>query len=124
MSHAPTPDPRLEHAKAVLAGLLSETWQPVDPERIFRDEILQALATLEALEYTAFALVKSRLKRAKISLRDLQKSLDRFRPTLHIVRDEESSAETGTAGSYLDDAPLPDLVIPPPYVPSTPTNYP
>jgi putative DNA primase/helicase len=115
MSQAPVPDPRIEQAKATLAILLSEDWQSVSADTIFRDDILQALVTLEQLEYQTFALIKSRLKRAKISVRDLDRSLDHFRPSLRIVREEESS-DTGTAGSYLEDAPLPDLVIPQPYL--------
>ena len=113
MSQAHIPDPRLEQAKAILSPLTNAE-APINASDIFQEIILQALATLERLDYTAFALLRARLKHAKISLWDLDKALISYHPRLRIVDDDEPT-HPGTAQSYIPDAPLPDLIIPHPY---------
>ena len=76
--------------------------------------MIQALACIEAMDFQAFVVIKESLKQAKVSMRDLERAMKPHRPQLRIVQDHEVPSAS-TAAHYLDDAPLPDLVIPPPY---------
>jgi hypothetical protein len=104
----------LEQAIGVLESLIG-TQGGIRAEEVFQEVILRALATLERGDRVKFSVVKAQLKRAKISLRDLDVSMQAYRPPLRVVHQYDSAIPDGTASSYLDDAPLPDLIIPTPY---------
>jgi putative DNA primase/helicase len=114
MGEAFTTEILIGQAKEVMASLLGDSGQPVSVEMVFREDILKALATLEHLDHSAFVIIKEKLRQAKIPLRELDRGLKPHR-ALHIVHSVEPEQQC-TAGSYLNDAPLPNLIIPPPYL--------
>jgi len=83
--------------------------------QVFVEQVLEALACIEAQDYPAFVTIKESLKQAKISLRDLAKALKPYQPSLRLVRDDEPPP-LNAASRFLPDAPLPGLIIPPPYI--------
>jgi putative DNA primase/helicase len=106
----PTNEQRLHEAKIRLETLLAQP--TLTASEVFAKDILEALAWIEAGDYAAFATIKDRLKQLKISTRDLGRALEPYRH-LRIVRDDDIRDKT--AGDYLPNAPLPDLIIPPAY---------
>jgi hypothetical protein len=106
----PDPEP-LDDAKALLQGLFARGH--VTAADVFIEEILKALAVIEAQDFNAFVTIKEALKQAKISTRDLARAMKPYQPTLRIVRDVE--VEESRARDFVADSPLPDVLIPPAY---------
>jgi putative DNA primase/helicase len=111
-SRQPDPEQELIAAKATIDQLLQQ--DVITAVQVFIPTILQALARIEAQDYAAYALIKSTLKGAKISMRDLSKAMQPYQPQLHVLHPDDPPP-LRTAGDFLPDAPLPDLTIPMPY---------
>jgi len=107
----PSDEQRLDEEKARIDQLLAR--EKVTAAEVFVEEILKALAWIEAKDFAHFVRIKDALKQAKIPVKDLTRAMKPYQPTLRIVRDDDDHAKL--ASDFLPDAPLPQLVIPPPY---------
>jgi putative DNA primase/helicase len=106
------PDPQaLRDAKTLLQQLLAR--EKVTAAEVFIEEILRALALIEVHDFNAFVVVREALRRAKIPMRELDKAIKPYQPTLRIVHDDDPQQQV--AADVLADSPLPDLIIPAPY---------
>jgi putative DNA primase/helicase len=113
MAQVHTHHEQLIEAKAIIETLFASGH--LTPEQVFTPAILQAMGWIQTLDPAAAAIIKSRFKRAKISLRDLDKSLKSYQPRLLRVVEEAETPPLRTARDCLSDAPLPTLVIPDPF---------
>src|ERR687886_168661 len=102
---------RLQDAKTRVQQLLNQ--EKFTAQDVFLEEILKALALIEAQDFNAFVPIKEALKQAKLSSRDLARAMKPYQPELRIVHDGDE--EEKLARDYLADSPLPDLIIPAPY---------
>jgi putative DNA primase/helicase len=103
------PNPEsLQHAKDFVQRLLARG--DVTAGDVFVEEILKALAIIEAQDFNAFVTIKEVLRHAKISTRDLVRAMKAYQPSLRIVRDIEP--EERCAKDFIPDSPLPDVIIP------------
>jgi hypothetical protein len=113
MAQIHTHHEQLTEAKAIIETLFASGH--LTPEQVFTPAILQAMGWIQALDPAAAAIIKSRFKREKISLRDLDKSLKSYQPRLLRVVEEGETPPLRIAADCLSDAPLPTLVIPDPF---------
>jgi hypothetical protein len=100
-SRQPDPEQELIAAKATIDQLLQQ--DVITAVQVFIPTILQALARIEAQDYAAYALIKSTLKGAKISMRDLSKAMQPYQPQLHVLHPDDPPP-LRTAGDFLPDA--------------------
>ncbi|HEY7184330.1 MAG TPA: hypothetical protein VIC84_23040, partial [Blastocatellia bacterium] len=105
---AQAPDDELENARRIVAELSGRLSQGT--KAAFEPDVLGALATLRADAPGDFQEAKEVLRGAKVSLRDIERELKKYQPKLRLVKPDE--ALTQCASDFLDDAPIPDLVIP------------
>lgn len=100
----------LEVAKNIMAGL-----QFADNvlQRAFEPDVIAALALLKDEARGDFAEAKNTLKALKVPIADVQSAIKEHQAKLRIIKGGEHLIHT--AGDFLADAPIPDLVIPSDY---------
>jgi putative DNA primase/helicase len=85
----------------------------ITTDEVYSEEILRALACIDAHDVAAFVRYRDALRQLKIPIKDLPRAMKPYQPLLRIVH--EGDSQDKLASDFLSDAPLPQLVIPPPY---------
>lgn len=100
----------LDTAREIIGGLSGRLSQGT--KAAFEPEVLGALALLRDQAPGDFQEAKEILRHAKVSLRDIEREIKKYqpRPKLRLVEPDEDFRQY--AVNFLDDAPIPDLIIP------------
>lgn len=113
VASSPESQESLAVAQAVLVDLSDQI--KADSGYAFNPTVLQAFGLLRALDKASWQRARSILQKARISVRDVEKSL----PPVSAFLPKPPDSPTGPSGKYLGDfipdAPAPELLIPHPY---------
>jgi hypothetical protein len=101
-------DEEIEKARKIVAELPGKLLE--SGKAAFEPDVLGALALFRERSPGDYQEAKEILRGAKISLRDIEREIKKYQPKLRLVKPDEDL--TQYASDFLEDSPIPDLIIP------------